>query len=74
MKEEGQRQRDRCEQGRTVTHHAPPASRATAHGVDSGWNDKAEGTATWDSNEEMGDGMQQQGRQGDNDSRGGRGQ
>ena len=41
----------------TTTHHLPPASRATAHGVDSGWNDEAEGTMTQGSNEEMGDRM-----------------
>ena len=38
-----------------TTHHLPPASRATACRVDSGWNDEAEGTVTWGRNEEMGD-------------------
>ena len=40
----------------TTSHHLPPASRATAHGVDSRWNDEAEGMVTQGSNEEMGDG------------------
>ena len=39
-----------------MTHHLPPASHATACGVDSRWNDEVDWIVTWGSNEEMEDG------------------
>ena len=53
-----------------TTHHPPPASRATARGVDSGWNDNVEGTGQRMTTEAGTDGERRRQRGGGNEEGG----